>query len=157
MKEPVYFVGCGKSKLDQPALARELYTGQLFQKSLRLAEQMAEQNGGHVFILSAKHGLLDPEAVVAPYDVAISHLNPVQRRDWGIDVADTLAAYLNVDGDPGLAGREYAFLAGRLYIDALEFGLTEVLSYCPNIQTPMHGMGIGSRLQWLNERIAATA
>ena len=158
MKRPVYLIGCGKTKLGSPTFARDLYIGQLFRKSMALVDQLVRENDGHVFILSAKHGLLDPEAVVSPYNLALTDLTSTQRRNWGIEVVDTLAAWLRVDDDPGLSGREYAVLAGRPYVEAVEFGMIEALSYVPpSFQVPMHGKGIGSRLAWLNERISATA
>lgn len=57
-------VPCSGAKLDRPAPAAALYTGSWH----RLAASAARALGGPWAILSAEHGLLDPDAVVAPYD-----------------------------------------------------------------------------------------
>lgn len=60
-------VACSKSKLAQPAKARDLYTGQLFRASLAAAERLCER----VVILSALHGAVELEQVLEPYDERI--------------------------------------------------------------------------------------
>lgn len=66
---PIVVIPCGAQKLDEPAPAGELYTSQHFQLVLRAARRVAEEQAGRVLILSARHGLVDPDAVLAPYDV----------------------------------------------------------------------------------------
>src|SRR3546814_7260194 len=61
---PVFLVACVAAKLDRPAPARDLYASPWFQK----ARAYVERQGGAWFILSAKHGLIAPETVIAPYD-----------------------------------------------------------------------------------------
>lgn len=66
---PIVVVPCGAGKLDHAAPAGQLYTSQHFALTLRAAQKLAEDQGARVFILSALHGLLDPAAIVEPYDV----------------------------------------------------------------------------------------
>src|SRR3546814_2942975 len=61
---PVFLVACVAAKLDRPAPARDLYASPWFQK----ARAYVERQGGAWFILSAKHGLIAPETVIARYD-----------------------------------------------------------------------------------------
>jgi len=62
----VYVVPCGADKLDRPARARELYIGSMFKTALRSAEALGD---GEIIILSALHGLLDPDDWVEPYNM----------------------------------------------------------------------------------------
>lgn len=70
-----YVVPCGAGKATLPAPARDLYTGSMFRHVFANAERCArldEEYGrgpARVLILSAKHGLIEPDAVVAPYDL----------------------------------------------------------------------------------------
>jgi hypothetical protein len=56
---------CSATKLDHPAPAKQLYCGDIFKKSL----QLAQQNGWDVRIVSAKHGMVTPDTVLEPYDL----------------------------------------------------------------------------------------
>jgi hypothetical protein len=58
----VALVSCVKSKRTSESPARDLYTSPLFTKMRRYAEQHAEA----WFILSAEHGVLAPDQLVAP-------------------------------------------------------------------------------------------
>lgn len=67
-------IPCAGGKLDAPAKARDLYATSNFKHFLRSAEAFAADNATEmgvttkVMILSAEHGLLDLDTVVAPYD-----------------------------------------------------------------------------------------
>lgn len=67
--EPVVVIACAAKKIDRPAPARDLYSSANFRLNLRAAEALAGEISGRVLILSALHGLIDPEQVVEPYDV----------------------------------------------------------------------------------------
>ena len=131
-------VGCGKSKLDHSAPARELYTGPLFRAALRYAEATCDR----VFVLSAKHGLLDLDTVIEPYDLRLKDLSPDELLSWGDAVSSAVMA---LTGTP----TEIIVLAGRDYSEALPLAdgwtLTE----------PMFGMQVGERLRWLRENTPA--
>lgn len=57
-------VGCSGPKREAPAPARQLYTSQLFRSTLALAERRHDV----VYVISAKHELVELDQVVAPYD-----------------------------------------------------------------------------------------
>lgn len=65
-------VGCVKKKLDRPAPARDLYVSDLFEKQ----HSYAERTGVPWFVLSAEHGLVTPDQVLAPYDLQLSAHRP---------------------------------------------------------------------------------
>jgi len=68
---PLYLIACSGSKLETHAKARDLYTGQAF----RFAMTAAERAGADVLILSALHGVVDPEAWLTPYNVTLSDMS----------------------------------------------------------------------------------
>jgi len=127
-------VACGKAKLDHPAPARDLYTGTLF----RFARAYCERTYDTWYILSARHGLVLPEAVIAPYDQTLAGASRDARRRWATWVADQLWA-LGVEGRFYLhAGEDYAdFLAPQLSV----------------VRRPLQGLGIGQQLHWYKERL----
>ena len=73
-------VGCGKSKLDRRAPARELYTGQLFRSHMELAVRLPARR---LMILSAFYGLIDQAQEIDPYEVTVTGMTADARNDWG--------------------------------------------------------------------------
>ena len=63
----IVLIGCSKSKLDEPAPARELYTGQLFKKAVAWTERQGHQ----WFVISALHGLVAPNQSISPYNYSL--------------------------------------------------------------------------------------
>lgn len=65
-KSEFFVIPCGAAKLDTPAAARDLYTSTSFKLALNAA--LTQVDAAHVLILSAKHGLVALDEVLAPYD-----------------------------------------------------------------------------------------
>lgn len=128
MKRRVVLVACCGKKLPYPAPARELYQSELFRKS----RAYAEQHGDEWLILSALHGVVHPDATVAPYDQTLNDMPAEDRRAWSARVARQLAAY---------AADELTVLAGAAYC-----GLVHEFE---NVTRPMEGLGIGQQLAYL--------
>ena len=135
----IYLVGCGKKKLACMAPAAQLYTGDLFRKSLAYAEA---QEPDAVYILSAHYNLVRPTDYLRPYDVALYDLGVHERCLWGNSVAAGLQTYGH---HPRRA--HIVILAGRAYIEPLERHLR-------TWDAPLAGMGIGERLAWLTRELA---
>lgn len=130
----VGLVACSGSKLDRPAAARDLYTSQLFRKASTYAERTCDR----WFILSAEHGLVRPDSVLAPYDTRLTgRTAPV----WGDRVRTQLAHELS-----DVPGVTLVALAGTNY--------QQVLRPCQwPFQIPMKGLGIGQQLGWLTAQL----
>jgi hypothetical protein len=62
------------------------------------ARAHAERSGVPWFVLSAKHGLLDPHDVVGPYDVQIDERSASYRAAWGEWVVAQLGERMPLDG-----------------------------------------------------------
>lgn len=132
----VILVGCVKSKLPHPAPARELYTSPLFRK----ARSYSERSGQPWFILSAQHGLVDPDAELGPYDLRLSTTPLTYRQEWGNRVVEDLHATLGT-----LADRTVEIHAGAAYADALRPRLTAAGA---TVVEPLAGLPLGPRLGW---------
>ncbi len=132
-------VSCVKTKLPGRARAKELYVSDWFLK----ARAVIEAEGWPWRILSAKYGLVDPDAVIEAYEKTLNEMRKDERVEWSHKVMAAL--------DPGLvdvgsvvifAGEKYReFLAPAL----LERGIT--------VHVPMEGLRSGEQLAWLNERL----
>jgi hypothetical protein len=69
----LFVIPCGAAKLSRPSPARSLYTGAMFRYCLAVVEEEVELaravgSRAWVRILSARHGLLDLDTHVEPYD-----------------------------------------------------------------------------------------
>jgi hypothetical protein len=141
--DTLYLVSCVGQKCDTPAPAAELYTSQWF----KLARAYVEAQGAPWRVLSALHGLLHPEQVVAPYEFTLHHTSPPVLRQW---TAVVVADLLRVRPQPArvviFAGRRY-----RLYL----VSALEARGYA--VEVPMAGLGIGQQLGWLSRRVREAA
>ncbi len=129
----VGLVSCSKSKLNEAAPARELYAPSfIFSRSARYVETHCDE----WFVLSAKHGLVHPDAVVEPYDETLAGAPKAVRDEWAEGVRQVLQARY--------AGRpvKFVLMAGRSYSGAVKGLDAEVVE-------PLKGMGTGFRRRWL--------
>jgi len=76
--ETVCLVSCVGAKGATPAPAKDLYQSDWFTK----ARAYAEAVGSQWFILSAKHGLIHPDHVIAPYEQTLNTMGISERRSW---------------------------------------------------------------------------
>ena len=133
-------VGCAKQKRATAAPAQDLYTSPLFRKS----RAYAESTGIAWFVLSAKHGLVGPEAVLEPYDVTLSRTSRDYRREWARRVLRQLD-----EACGSLDGRSIEIHAGTAYTSSLR-PLLE--SRGAVVVEPLQGLRQGQRLAWYGSR-----
>src|SRR5262249_43821273 len=127
----VGLVGCSKRKLPRAAPAAQLYASRLF----RLASQVCSLRYNRWFILSALHGLVEPDEIIEPYDRTLQEMDSVGRQAWAAQVLAQLR-------QRGLfhAGHRFLLHAGADYADPLAQWL--------GAEQPLRGLGIGQRLAW---------
>ena len=149
----IALVGCSASKRAFSAPARDLYTGALF----RYARAYAEACCDHWYILSARHGLVDPDTEIEPYDQSLAGMSGREREAWGDGVMRQMI------GEWGRIERvEWVLLAGVLYTRHLRGPLTQAATgYRQDIQAkwrppvaPLSRLGIGLQKQWLAQEVA---
>jgi len=125
-------IQCTKTKRDEPAPAKDLYDKSRY---FRLMKQYAQATGDMWFILSAKHGLVDPETELEPYDEF--GLSNQQARS----IAEELAT----------GGVEYVeLIAGSSYSDPLT---PELEARGIEVLEIGRGQRIGNRMQTLKQKI----
>lgn len=133
----VGLVGCVKAKTSRAAPAGELYTSTLFEGRRSHVESTCDE----WWILSAKHGLVHPDEVLAPYDLAMKDLGRPERRAWAADVLRALDERLELS-----AGDVVEIHAGAEYRDfGLERGLRE---RGMRVENPTEAMPIGVQLSY---------
>ncbi|CAN5359695.1 hypothetical protein BH23VER1_BH23VER1_27080 [soil metagenome] len=142
---PIRLVGCVKSKRSGPAPARDLYTSDLFRKRRAYVESF----GDRWFILSAQHGLVLPEDVLEPYDMALKEQPVHYRTHWGRRVVEALVGRLGC-----VKGRRFEVHAGAAYVNALRQPLDAAGG---SLLLPLAGLTQGKQLSWYLQRSAAPA
>ena len=139
MRRTLVLIACCKEKLKHSAPAKDLYVSALFQKS----RAWAENNGYPFAILSAKHGVIDPDAIIDPYDLSLNGMSNVGRTRWNYKVENQLMSRADLRSTDRLI-----VLAGKHYL-----GFSALVPFA--IETPLEGLGIGKRLSWLKQRITS--
>jgi len=134
----ICLVSCVRSKAGKPSKARDLYISPLFKK----AREVASREFDRWYVLSAKYGLVDPDAVIKPYDRTLLDMRREERLKWAEGVFHKLTRCT-------LPNDEITFFAGTKYRE----NLTRLLAQRGNrISVPMKGLRIGKQLSWLTHR-----
>lgn len=140
MNKKVILVSCTKRKLDDGLHpAKDLYQSTWF----KLARAYAEASGYDWYILSAKHGLLNPGQCIAPYDTSLHEMSAHQRKLWAVRVCEILKPVVSTD-------HIVEILAGNVYRQHLA-ELLPLDGYI--ISTPLIGMGIGQQQRWFKNQL----
>ena len=125
----VALISCTKSKMDYACTAKELYSkSNLFRHSYRYAGIIADM----IYILSARHGLVNENAVIEPYDETLLDKNAKEKEEWAAKVFESLAEVTDLEND------EYVILAGKVYYQKL-------LPRLKNVQMPLEGVSLFDR------------
>ena len=118
-----------------PARARDLYQSALFEKSLAYGERLRPDA---MFILSAKHGLLPVDRVIAPYDETLNTKGAAAIQDWAGRVLKDLQRVSDIPRD------RFTVLAGEKYRKYL-------VPHLEHVEVPLEGLPIGKQLQRLDQ------
>jgi hypothetical protein len=84
-------ISCSKSKGGHRDLARNMYVSPLYRKSMMVAEGW----GVSFSILSAKHGLLNPNETIEPYDLTLKGASKQFKSDWAKRVDEQIRASID--------------------------------------------------------------
>ena len=136
----IVIVGCGARKCGArgqaaPVPAGRMYTGPYFTACLRAAWAITGRDG--IFILSAKHGLLRPFDVIAPYDLTLGQPGAITAQELTVQA---YACGIEDRAVTALCGARYADLARKVW---------------PDLRTPLAGLGIGQQLHVLGQMRSA--
>lgn len=137
LRDPdVIILGCVSTKRPAPSKAKDLYDSPMFAKRRRYAES----TGKPWVIFSAEYGIIDPDAVIAPYDVAMSRLSVGSRRAKGRQAVGQLETLTGP-----LRGKVFEIHAGASYADAIARPLAAAGA---TLQNRLEAMQFGYQLQW---------
>ena len=139
----IVLVGCVAQKQSSAAPARDLYISPLWRKRRRYAES----TGMPWYVLSAEHGVLDPDEVIEPYDRYMERENRAYREQWSrVAASDVLSKC-----------QEHGVTAVELHAGAayLEHGLiSEIRRSGVDAVWPLQGHRIGEQLGWYDRVVA---
>ena len=134
--ERCYLVSCVSAKRKAPSKAKDLYISAWFKK----ARCYVEGTGCPWFILSAEHGLVHPESVIAPYEKTLNAMHVDQRRQWAARVIHQMKSALPpADSIVVFAGAKYR-----------EFITEHLRSRFSEVLFPLEGLRIGEQLSWFS-------
>lgn len=131
----IVLISCTKEKKEVlgKVRAEELYTSDLFKKSLTYAKQLTTPE--NIYILSDKYYLLPLDEEIEFYDVLLE-----DKTDWGKKVIEQLSEIANFQKD------RIIILAGESYVTPIQDSLT-------NVELPLKGLKQGERVKYLKEAI----
>ena len=135
-------VACGSKKQAHKCEAEYLYISSLFRKS----RDYARISGHPWYILSGKHGLLNPASIIEPYDLSLKRLGKKEQKHWAKKVLKSL-------NEVGIQGNIITFLAGQTYRKNL---VPALLNHGYSIEIPLEAIPIGKQISWLTTRIDKT-
>jgi len=131
----LFLIACSESKLSHAAPAVDLYQGQAF----KLAVKAALKADADILILSAEHGVVQPDQTLEPYDCSLKRRSTSWRAEWAKNTAKQLSKYKD---------RPTTILAGKFYAGAA--------TGFANKSTPLAGLGIGQQLAVLSKMSKGT-
>ena len=134
----IVFIACAAKKLKKSARAKELYISPLFKLNWQYANKLKPDR---IYILSAKFGLVRPNAMLKPYNVTLNSQSAARRKTWARKVAEQLRREkINFIKDKAI------FLAGSNYYRYLA-------PLFKNSQLPLKGKGVGKQLKYLKANV----
>ena len=141
MSSTVVLVPCGKRKAAVPCAARDLYTSPRFDAM----RQYAEARGDAWYILSAEHGLVAPDDVLAPYDLDLRKVRKPDRIAWAERVQARLLDVLPAEA-------EVVILAGMAYREHL---VPFLRARGFSVAVPLEGLKSGQGYQRVKQMLAS--
>ncbi len=134
----IVLISCGKTKVNHPVPARDLYVSVPFRK----ARAYAERSGAPWFILSAKHRLVKPDEILEPYDLRLADTSRAYRAEWAAIVVERLREFAGP-----LEAKRVEVLAGEDYLAPIRSRLRDRGAV---VLEPLHGLTQGRRLVWFD-------
>jgi hypothetical protein len=133
MSRRIIIIPCGFKKRTGVHKAVDLYIGPYFKSNLRWARNYVKDSD--ILILSAKHGLLDLDRVILPYDLKMGETGDVSVESLKLQAEQR-----------GIVDYEVFALGGKTYTDKLE-------KIFNNISLPMKGLSLGYAMQRVKQDI----
>lgn len=133
----IVLISCVKTKRPIRSKARDLYTSTWYKLAYEYAQRLKPDE---IYILSAKHGLVNPEQELEPYNLTFCSMKTDQKKSWARKVLKQLEGISKLHED------HFIFLASEKYRKYLIKAMTLY-------EIPMEGLRQGEQLSWLKERL----
>lgn len=134
----IVLISCVSKKLSHKAKVKDLYISPLFKMNLSFAHHLQPDK---IFILSAKHGLVNLEQEFEPYEQTLNKMSSHEIKKWAERVSEQMRGKIDFEND------KVIFLAGEKYRKYL-------LPLFRNVSVPLKGLSIGKQLQYLKNHYA---
>lgn len=135
----IALISCTKLKQTYNCTAEKMYQpSTLFSKALAYVKK---QNYDATYILSAKHGLLPLDEMIAPYNVTLNNMSAQEVKNWSLRVLKDLYE---------LDIMQIDFYAGEKYRKYL---IPKIESKGIVCNVPLQGLGIGEQLQFYTKAL----
>ena len=106
----VVLIACVKEKQKKSCKAINLYQGKDFKSWVNYSKKI---NADKVYILSGKHGLLNPDEIISPYDFNLNKANKEYKKKWADIVLFKLSEETNLKKD------KFILLCNDIYAENL--------------------------------------
>ena len=132
------FLSCVKTKNNVPCKAQDMYTSDLFKKSLAYALTLTDSK--KIFILSAKYGVLRLNDEIKPYNQTLNNMTKDEQRHWAYRCyKQSKALKINFNEKTVfLCGVNYRKYYSQLFKD---------------YEIPLQGVSFGNQLKFYKERL----
>lgn len=133
------FIGCADSKKNYQCKAEELYSeSAIFRKSLAYARKLVDDKD--IYIISAKHHVVNLSDILKPYSVTLKNMSVDQRKAWAEEVlAEFKKRHISPD-------HKALFLCGEYYYGDLK-------DYFRESETPWKGRWFAEIMTYLDRKI----
>ena len=133
----IILIPCVSKKLEYKSKAEDLYISTLFRLSLDYAKKLKPDK---IFILSAKHGLVNLNDEIAPYNETLNDKSTSDIKVWAKKVVFELEKITDLENDI------FIFLAGEKYREY-------ILPYIRYYKIPLKGLKFGEQLKFLKNKL----
>ena len=133
----IVLISCVKKKQKEKSKAQDMYTSDLFKKSLAYARKLKPDD---IFILSAKYGILGLDEKIVPYEMTLNKMSGHEKKIWAEKVLKSLGEKFDLLSD------KFILLAGNNYVK-------NIIPKMKNYELPLGKMPIGYRLKFLKEKL----
>lgn len=133
----IVFLSCVKTKRKAPCTAEEMYISDLFVKSLKYAKSL---HPDHIYILSAKYGLLSLDRKIDPYEKTLVGASKQECKRWAVMV------YRQMQQNGIDFSDQAIFLCGENY-------RKYIMQKFPNGCAPLAGVPFGKQLSFYKNKL----
>lgn len=134
----IIFISCTKRKLNNKCEAKDMYSASTwFRYAYKYAKSL---NPAHIYILSAKYGLLGEHDIITPYEKTLHGAKEKDIKQWSLKVAGQIKQR-NIN-----TNEKAVFLCGKNYRKYIKNLFTEY-------EEPTAHLGIGKQVKYFKENI----